>query len=285
MQKRIISILVLIFVLIFLLLSAACTMQPTDNPSGEKLQIVTTTSVIAELTQAIGGEHVDILNIVSPGSCPGHFDLKPSDLVNIGEADMFLLHDWQGDLLHSQLADAAGNKDLEVVTISVQGNWMTPPTRLQAAEMIQDLLSQHDPKNRQFYQENVSQVEKETLAVNADLQQILKELAPESINVVCDEMQAGFVHWAGFTVVTTFGDPEDAGPQKMQLLLDKSQEKHVHLVIDNLQSGHEAGRRLSEQLNTAHVVLSNFPGTYPGATGWAETLKINVQLIAEALNN
>jgi len=71
-------------------------------------------------------------------------------------------------------------------------------------------------------------------------------------------MQQGFLKWAGFDVVATYGRPEELSPKKMQELINKGKEAGIKLVVDNLQSGPDAGAGIAEEIGAAQVI-SNFP--------------------------
>jgi ABC-type Zn uptake system ZnuABC Zn-binding protein ZnuA len=62
-----------------------------------KLRVVTSTSLLAQIVERVGGDKVDVINIIPPAQCPGHFDVTPGDIQKLADADLFLLHGWQGE--------------------------------------------------------------------------------------------------------------------------------------------------------------------------------------------
>ncbi len=57
-----------------------------------QLKVVTSTSLLAQIVERVGGDLVDVVNIIPPAQCPGHFDVKPGDIQKLADADLFLMH-------------------------------------------------------------------------------------------------------------------------------------------------------------------------------------------------
>ena len=66
-------------------------------------------------------------------------------------------------------------------------------------------------------------------------------------------------------------------------LVDKGREAKVTLIIDNLQSGKDAGAAIAEELDCERVILSNFPGGFDNTETWEKAIDRNVELILEAI--
>ena len=62
-------------------LLAGCTEQDET-----KLRVVTSTSLIAQIVERVGGDKVDVINIIPPAQCPGHFDCTPGDIQKLVDA-------------------------------------------------------------------------------------------------------------------------------------------------------------------------------------------------------
>jgi zinc transport system substrate-binding protein len=279
----------LVFIIAFMVLSLAagslfggCSEEETSE-----LKVVTSTSLIAQIVERIGGDKVDVVNIIPPAQCPGHFDVKPGDIQKLSDADLFLLHGWQGEKFSEELIASANNPGLTVVQINVKvgdnDNWMTPEVQKAAVGKITDALCQMDETNSSVYQEAAGKYEKIITNVESEMKDKLAELNPASISVMCAEMQVGFVNWAGFNVIAAYGRPDSLTPQVVKDLVDKGKAGNVTLIIDNMQSGQDAGAGIAEELDCARVILSNFPGGYDNTETWEKTIEYNVELISNTL--
>ena len=289
-------IIILVLSLIFASLLGGCSPATTS-----KLKIVTSTSMMAQIVERVGGDKVDVVNIIPPAQCPGHFDVKPSDIKRLADADLFLLHGWQGEMFAQELIASANNPDLTVVKIAVKGKlmmpppqleatqtltsdyWMTPPVQLEATEMIAAALSQVDTKNSSDYQKSAVELADKIEAKSAEIKDRLAKTNVSSVNVMCAEQQAGFVQWVGFNIVATYGRPDSLTPQAVKELVDKGREAKVALIIDNMQSGKDAGAGIAEELGSKRIILSNFPGGFENTETWEKAIDYNVQLLLEAI--
>jgi len=247
---------------------------------GKKLKVAAGTSLIAGIVQEVGQDKVEVVTIVPPAVCPGHFDLKPGDVQKLADAKLFFRHDWQGKMFTQDLIASVHNKDLQVVEVAVPGNWMAPPVQKEAVQKIAAILKEKDPANQTWYTQNAERL---LSLIESKGRENREKLAAVDAKVICSDMQAGFLKWAGFDVVDTYGRPEELNPQKLQGLIEKGKQAGVKLVVDNLQSGPDAGKGLAEELGAVQVTISNFPGGLPQTDTWAAALDKNVELLLEAL--
>ncbi|MFC1913649.1 zinc ABC transporter substrate-binding protein, partial [Chloroflexota bacterium] len=76
-----------------------------------------------------------------PASHPGDFDASPGDIQKLADADLFLWHNWPGEVYVKGLLESANNPDLTAITVEVEGSWMTPPVVLKAVDKVVEALS------------------------------------------------------------------------------------------------------------------------------------------------
>jgi len=269
---------------ILLLSLAATSLLGGCSPVGtSKLKVVTSTSLIAQIAERVGGSEVDVVNIIPPSQCPGHFDVKPGDIQRLAEADLFLLHGWQGEVFAQDLIASANNPDLTVVSLDIQTtenqNWMVPAVQKEATDIITDALCQVDTENCSVYQESATEYKEAIVAKEAEIKAKLGQVNPSGANVMCADMQAGFVEWAGFNIVATYGRPDSLTPQVVRELVDTGRAENVTLIIDNLQSGQDAGVPIAMDIGCRRIILSNFPGGFDNTETWEKAIDRNVELI------
>ncbi len=250
-----------------------------------KIKVVTSTSLIAQIVERVGGDKVSVINIIPPAQCPGHFDVKPGDIQVLADAQLFIIHNWQGEKFSEDLIASADNENLVTVKIELAGNWMTPPVQRDAADKIAVALMQIDPDNRAYYQNAVDKYKAAVIAKESEIIARLGQVNLSAVNVLCDEQQTGFVKWVGLNIISTYGRPETFTPQVEKDLVDKGRAGKVMLVIDNMQTGGESGKSLAEELGVGHIVLSNFPGGYENTDTWEQAIDINIDLILNAIND
>jgi zinc transport system substrate-binding protein len=260
--------------------SSGCTAEDSS-----KIKVVTSTSLISQIVERVGGDMVSVVNIIPPAQCPGHFDIKPGDVQVLTDAQLFIIHNWQGEKFSDELIASANNEKLIKVMIEVPGNWMTPAVQREAADKIAAALIQIDPDNSAYYQNGADEYKAAVTAKESEINARLSQVNLSAINVLCDEQQTGFVAWTGLNIIATYGRPETFTPQVVKDLVDLGREGNVTLVIDNMQTGGESGKALAEELGVAHIVLSNFPGGYENTDTWEQAIDINIDLILGAITD
>ena len=117
-----------------------------------KLKVVTSTSLMEYIVKQVGGDRVEVMNLVPPNQHPGNFDVKPGDIQKLSSANLFLLHGWPGEGYADKLIASANNPNLKVVKANVDGNWMIPSVQLAATDKVMSVLSEIDSKNASAYQ-------------------------------------------------------------------------------------------------------------------------------------
>jgi len=269
-------------------LVAASLVSGCSPGSTTKLKVVTSTSLIASIVERVGDDRVEVANIIPPAQCPGHFDVKPGDIQRLANADLFFLHGWQGEVFSQELITSANNPDLSVVSLDIQTtenqNWMVPTVQREATDKITAALCQVDDKNCSLYQESAAELKGIIEAKEVEIKAELAQANPSGINVLCADMQAGFLRWVGFNIVATYGRPDSLTPQVVRELVDSGREAGVTLIVDNLQSGQDAGVPIAMDIGCKRIILSNFPGGFDNTETWEKAIDRNIELIMEAIS-
>jgi zinc transport system substrate-binding protein len=273
-----------ILIVVVLLVTFATSFFSCTQEEAADLNIVTSTSIIAYIVDNIGGDYVDVVNIIPPAQCPGHFDIKPGDIEKLANASVFFYHGWQGEKFSGEIIESANNPDLVVEKLDIEGNWMVPSVQIAAAEKIGGIMGDVDSVNKAVYDRNIDAYTTYVRNKESAIREQLAEADLSSINVLCADQQAGFVNWTGLNIVSVFGRPETLTPQIIKDLIDQGKESGVVLVIDNMQSGPDAGKSIAEELGCNRVILSNFPGGFEDIDTWDGTIDENIALIMTALN-
>ena len=161
--------LVVLVALVSLLLPAA-NAQPAP-----RIQVVTSTTVFADMVQRVGGDRVETFSLVPSGTDPHSFQPTPRD---IGRAANARVAVWNGlglDELAEEAVETLGAPDLVTVTLSEgveplaatgdeddghgEGNphlWLDPTLAMRYVQQIRDGLSAADPANAAVYEQNAS---------------------------------------------------------------------------------------------------------------------------------
>ncbi|MGQ9678658.1 MAG: metal ABC transporter substrate-binding protein [bacterium] len=245
MNRLLLSIIALVFLL------------PTCRPaeSRRKLKVVASTALIGTIVQTVGDGKVQVTTIAPAGICPGHFDITPQALAAVYDAQLVLYHGWEGWM--EKLKEEAKKSASTWTVLKTKGNWMVPPVQHQATEELTTLLIHALPGESLLFAKNCQRYQTQIDSVATLIKSLFT--ARRLPRVVASEHQADFLKWLGFNVVGTYRRPEDFTARELSSLAQVMIDSSVGLVVDNLQSGPDAGRPFAEAARVSHITLSNFP--------------------------
>jgi zinc transport system substrate-binding protein len=259
-------------VLALVLAAGGCAGRKPANPG-----IVASTTLISTIIQAVAPDCFKVTTIAPAGLCPGQFDLKPSDITAANTSKLILNHGWEP--WYAGLVKAILPPGPRRVTLQTPENWMVPDLQKQAVDEITRLLAETDPARAGLFKENASRYKTQVDSAGAAAKAVFagKPLP----KVIATDMQVQFLKWLGFDMVATYGRAEDFTAAELTRLAGLAQDSAVGLIVDNLQSGPDAGEPLAEALKVRHVTLTNFPlrSSYPQA------LADNVSALAQAIGH
>jgi zinc transport system substrate-binding protein len=286
LKGRIMRKKILICLLIAAVVGTSVTLLVRAQHAQPSTDIMAGSSLIANIIQDVAGDKMETRTLIPPGVCPGHYDLKPSDIEALANSKALFIHDYQQSFQNIVGAiEAAENPDLTVTVLNVTGNWMVPTVQAEAVDKIAQALSQIDPENAAYYQQRATEREHAILDYGDDVKNTLQQGGVDGVKVICADMQVGFVEWAGFDVVATYGRPEDLSPADVAQLITEAKQAGVALVIDNLQSGSTTlGAAMEPDIEAVPVTISNFPGGLENTETWEKAIEKNVNLLLGALN-
>jgi ABC-type Zn uptake system ZnuABC Zn-binding protein ZnuA len=251
--------------------------------NSNKIKVVTSTSLMEYIVKQVGGNLVEVTNLVPPNQHPGNFDIKPGDIQYLAKADLFLLHGWPGEGYADKLISAANNPALVVIKANVDGNWMIPSVQTAAVDKVTAVLSANDSKNAGVYQKAAEAYKKKIQSIETDIKARLSAVDAAGIKVIASARQADFLQWAGFDVVGSFQSPQALTPQAVQDFIDEGRADGVTLIVNNLQDGKDAGQAIAQDMGAKNLNLSNFPGGFNNTDTWEKAILYNIDILIKAI--
>jgi ABC-type Zn uptake system ZnuABC Zn-binding protein ZnuA len=242
--------------------------------------VIATSEVFGSLARTIGGEEVLVITIIPAGFCPAHYDLRPSDFLHLAQAKLVLYHGiepWMDRLL--------SNVNPQAVAIKLRGDWNYPEALAGKAKAVAEALTKILPERAEVFAERLSSFLGDLESLSQEIQGKAKELKLSTVPAIVMAWQEPFARWLGLNIVATYPPEERLSVKDLAELAQKGQESRVKLVIDNLQSGVSFGSRLAQAIGATHVVLTNFPGPIPGAVDMLTMLRVNVNLVFQAVES
>ena len=168
----------------------------------ERLKVVTTFTVIADIARNVAGEAADVESITRPNAEIHEYRPTPGDLLRAQDADLIL---WNGlnlelwfERFFQNLRDVRGvvvSEGVEPMGItegpySGKPNphaWMSPSDVLVYVENIRAAFAEHDPANAQTYAANAAAYAAEIEATVAPIRERLSSIPEERRWLVTSE--------------------------------------------------------------------------------------------------
>jgi hypothetical protein len=247
------------------------------SAEGSKPIIVCTTSAIGSVVTTYLGDSVDLVVLVQPGLCPADFDMKPSDVYAVSNAQILFKQNIQGEFWLQSLLEAAGNTNL--TQVAIPGDYNTLQGAKNYIQWVGGNLSQLLHLN----------LDAKTAAMLADVDEAYTWMASQgqalhvsSMKVICMKWLKPFMESVGFQVVATYNPPETLSAGDITTLVNTALSEQVVLIVDNLQIDVEFGGSIATQVGAEHVVLTNFPGALPGTGNLTQMFRYNAEQLFNA---
>ncbi|WP_214850879.1 metal ABC transporter substrate-binding protein [Exiguobacterium sp. s193] len=187
-------------------LLAGCAPESTDN---DKLQVVTTYSILEDMARVVGGEHVDVHSMVKIGANPHEYDPLPTDVRKMADADVVFYNglnleaggSWFNKLRSSTNKDGKEAPVYELsqgVTpqyLTAKGKeqetdphaWLDLQNGIQYVENVKDGLIKEDPKNKTDYEKNASSYIQELEALDTKAKERFAEIPKQQRHLITSE--------------------------------------------------------------------------------------------------
>jgi manganese/iron transport system substrate-binding protein len=175
--KNIVSQICLVMLLPLALFGCSQPNEGNNSPGDGKPQVVATSTIIADLTQEIGGDEIQVKGILKPGTDPHVYEPVPADSRVMETAKLILYNGYNLEPGLIKLMNAAGGKVKRVavgeVVKSLQLDkgkgqivpdphvWGSAENAIAMVNAIRDALIELSPEDKAKFTENATQLTKE----------------------------------------------------------------------------------------------------------------------------
>lgn len=178
-------------------LLSACGTEP--SPAADNKPVVMTTfTILEDMTKNIGGDAVEVHSLTSPGAEIHGYEPTPSDVATASKADLILsnglgLEHWVDKVLeHSKAKRAEVTEGID--PINIEGTqtpnphaWMSPTNAVDYVDNIEKALVDLRPDHKDEIQRNADRYRKELGNVDKELRDGLAKLPAQSRTLVTCE--------------------------------------------------------------------------------------------------
>lgn len=236
-----------------LLIIAALLLSPMAHADqlkhADKLKVVTSFTILADMAANIAGEHAEVVSLTKPGAEIHNYQPTPGDILRAQDADVVM---WNGLGLERwferffQHIDKVPNVILSdgVAPIVIASGpyrgkpnphaWMSPSDAMQYVDNIAQALIKYDPANQAHYQANAKAYKAKIQAVFARAQDALSAVPYAQRWLVSSE--GAFSYLArdlnlNEAYLWPINAERQGTPQQVRALIDTVREHQVRAVF------------------------------------------------------
>ena len=287
------------------LVTAQATLCVACVYAAESVNVVTTMSSFADLARTVGGNHVRVSFVAPPQFNPHFIEPRPSDVLKVKRADLFVhggldLEAWRDALVNAAANPHVrpnGGRELRASDgislmnipqeltraegdIHVYGNphfWIDPRNGLIIAKNIALKLSEIDPAHATDYAANLKRLQSRLKAGIRNWELRLSPHRGRELAGYHDEWPY-LMDFAGLEV-QVFLEPKPGippTPKHLAIVRAYVREQRIPGIIQATYSPDRASRRLAKKTGIRIVKLCQNVGEVPEATNYISMTEYNV---------
>ncbi|MEE8389574.1 MAG: metal ABC transporter substrate-binding protein [Anaerolineae bacterium] len=288
-------------------------LSPVALSDGAKLQVIATTSIVADVVRNIGGDLIDLTMLMPLGTDPHTFDPTPRDVAAVADSHVVFVNGAGLEEFLEPLLESAG-EDVIVVSVSCgvelvqfkdeheegdgrhQGGvdphtWFDPNNVMVWTRNVEHALSALDPDNAGAYEANAKTYQAELEALDAWIHEQFAQVPEANRRLVTDHTWLSYLaHRYGFTQVgavfpgySTLAEPS---AQELAALEDAIREFGVQAIFVSMAVNPGLAQRVADDTGTRLISLYTASLSEPGgpADDYLSLMRYNVAAIAGALH-
>ena len=290
----------------------ACSNANKNSNTSEKLKVVATNSIIADITKNIAGDKIDLHSIVPVGQDPHEYEQLPDDVKKNSQADLIFYNginlETGGNAWFTKLVQNAKkeeNKDyyavsdgVEVIYLEGQNEkgkedphaWLNLENGMIYAKNIAKQLSAKDPKNKDFYEANLKNYLEKLETLDKEAKQKFNNIPKEKKMIVTSEGCFKYFSKA-YNVPSAYiweiNTEEEGTPDQIKALVEKLRKTKVPSLFVESSVDERPMQTVSKDTNIP-IFEKIFTDSVaePGQNGdsYYNMMKWNLDKIAEGLS-
>ena len=299
-----------------ILISGCSSAGGDTRASGEALQIVATTSIVADIVSQVAGEQVNITTLLPPNSDPHTYQPTPQDIVTISKADVIFTNGAGLEVFLEPIIENAAaeektvnlSENLNLLTADNQSDsgaamdqlveqdnrdphvWMNPNNVASWVNVIQETLSELDPLHAAEYLQNAQSYRTKLHELDAWIVTQVADIPAQQRTLVMDHLVFGYFaeeyrfQQAG-AVIPGYSTIAEPSAQQLAEIIDSIEKLGINVIFvsDTAPSG--IAEQVAEDTGSRLVNLHTGSLTEPGgfASNYIDYMRYNVNAIVGAL--
>ncbi|MEA2380731.1 MAG: hypothetical protein QOH72_702 [Solirubrobacteraceae bacterium] len=231
----------------------------SSGGGGGRLEVVATTTQLADFARRVGGDRIQLTQLLQPNTDPHQYEPRPRDVQAVASADVVLLNGGEIDRWMGSVVEQAGGS-AKVVDVGAgrpyaksEPHWWHDPRNAEyAVTRIRDTLAAADAKDRDGFARAAAAYETRLRALDAGIARCMEAVPAARRTMVTDHDAFGaFAARYGVTVVgaviparTTQAQPSAGELSRLAAVIRR---EHVRAVFPETSVNPRLARAIARQ--------------------------------------
>ena len=281
------------------------TIETAPNPTNKKV-ILTTFTVLADMTQNVAGDKAIVESITKPGAEIHGYQATPSDLARGQKANLILenglnLERWADRFYNSlpkvpRVTLSEGFQPIDIAEDTYKGKpnphaWMSPQNAVIYVENIRKSLGKLDPANAATYDRNAKAYSEQIKEIDLKLKTAIAAIPPDRRYIVsCEGAFAYIARDYGLKEVYLWAvnAEQQATPKQVEKTIDTVKENRIPTVFCestvNPKAQLQVAKESGAKFGGVFYVDSLSPPDGPAST-YLKLLEYNVSTLIKGLQS
>ncbi len=279
--------------------------------NGAKINVVTTIPDLKSITEFIGIDKVEVTSIATGFQNPHFVDPKPSYIIKLSKADMFvtvgldLETGWSPQLLSSSrnpkiqkgstgYVDASVGLSLLQVPSSINrgegdihiyGNphyWLDPVNGKQIAKNICDALSKISPENKAFFEANLKAF---NTRIDLKLKEWILKISPyKGVKIIAYHNEWCYFEQRFGLVIVDFMEPKPGippTPTQIVKIISEVKSNSIKVIISSPYFTPSSSDVVSKQTGAKTVILGTSVGAFDNIKDYFDLFDYNIDKLIQ----
>lgn len=314
------GLLLSLILVISLFLSGCGTQGSKEETSNDKITIYTTSYVLADFTQKIGEDNVEVINIIPPGVSSHDYEPSAKDMGELTKGDMFIyngaaMERWLENTLKNlegediKLVDASHKIEVaaeeEIHDEADEGDehqdeegheheadshvWLNPLNALVQAEEIKNALVEIDSENKSSYEANFEEFASKIFALDEKYRIELEDTKRKDFFVSHGAFgylanRYGLVQNSISGIVPS----DEPSPAELKQLVDEAKELNVKYILVDPADSKKLSTVLANEIGAEQLEIYTIDSLTEEqinqGIGYFELMETNLEVLKKALN-
>ncbi len=223
--------------------------QPADGP-----RLAVSNSYLEAAIDDLLGTSGRCVRLAEPGTCPGHFDIRPSQVTALSNCTLLLRFDFQTSLDRKLENLVSGG--LQIVPIKAPGALCDPATYDAVCEQVATALQQQHLLTQSAAQQRLAEIHARMEQLTRSVHDQVKAADLSGQRVIASAHQAELCRFLDLSVAATLGSADVASIGEIDAAV---QRPDIDLVVANRPEGRGLADAVAERLGVPVIMFDNFP--------------------------